>query len=72
VWGLSAGTIGRALWNLGDNVKELAIPADALDRPDYDDDMTATKLLQDTHLIPWLWKVDGYSLIADTEVGTQR
>lgn len=66
VWGLSAGTIGRALWSLGDNVQDLAIPADALDRPDYDDGVTAPRLLQDTHLIPWLWKVDGYSLIADT------
>ncbi len=66
VWGLSAGTIGRALWNLGGNIQDLAIPADALDRPDYDDGVTAPKLLQDAHLIPGLWKIDGYSLIADT------
>ena len=66
VWGLSTGTIGRALWNLGNNVKKLAIPANALDRTDFDDGVTATKLLQDAHLIPGLWKIDGYSLIADT------
>lgn len=66
VWGLSAGVIGRALWNLGGNIKDLAIPADALDRLDYDDGVTATALLQDTHLIPGVWKIDGYSLIADT------
>lgn len=66
VWGLSAGIIGRALWNLGDNVKDLAIPAHALDRPNFDDGVTATKLMQDTHLIPGLWKVDGYDSIAET------
>ena len=66
VWGLSAGTVGRALWSLGENVKELAIPADAIDRPDFDDGVSATRLLPDTHLIPYLWKVDGYGLIAET------
>lgn len=66
VWGLSAGTVGRALWNLGENVKELAIPADAIDRTDYDDGVRATRLLPDVQIIPWLWKTDGYTLVADT------
>jgi Lecithin:cholesterol acyltransferase len=66
VWGISAGTISSALWSLGDNIKDLAIPANSVDRPDYDDGVTAPRLIPDTHLIPWLWKVDGYSSIADT------
>ncbi|HEX7312950.1 MAG TPA: hypothetical protein VF297_03470 [Pyrinomonadaceae bacterium] len=66
VWGISAGMVGRALLSLGGNIQDLAIPSDAVDRPDFDDGVTATGLLQDTHLIPYLWKVDGYSLIADT------
>jgi len=44
----------------------LAIPAGDIDRLDYDDGVTAPQLLQDVHLIPGLWKVDGYTLIADT------
>ena len=66
VWGLSAGAVARALWSLGDNIQNLAIPADAIGKADYDDGVTASRLLQDTHLIPWLWKVDGYTMIADT------
>lgn len=65
VWGLSAGSVTRALMSLGNNVQDLALPNDA-DRPDFDDGVTAPALLQDTHLIPWLWKVDGYTLVADT------
>jgi hypothetical protein len=65
VWGLSGGSVTRALMSLGNNIQDLALPDDA-DRPDFDDGVTAPRLLQDTHLIPWLWKVDGYTLLADT------
>jgi len=66
VWGLSAGAISRTLWRLGDNINDLAIPIDAIDREDYDDGVTASKLLPDAHIIPWFWKVDGYTLISNT------
>lgn len=66
VWGLSKGTIARALWHFGDNITDLAIPEDQLDRDDYDDSVTATALLPDTHLVPYFWKVDGYSHVART------
>lgn len=66
VWGLSTGAFSNALWNLGANVRELAIPLDKIDDPEYDDGVTAPRLMPDLHLIPWLWKIDGYGLIAKT------
>lgn len=66
VWGLSGGAIARALWHMGRNITDLTIPADQLDRDDYDDGVTAPSLLPDTHLIPYFWKVDGYSFVAST------
>lgn len=66
VWGLSAGAFFNALWNLGANIQELAIPPDAYDAADFDDGITAPRLMPDLHLVPWLWKIDGYGLIAQT------
>lgn len=66
VWGLSGGVFARALWHFGENITDLAIPQDKLDREDYDDGVTATRLLPDTHLVPYFWKVDGYSYVAQT------
>lgn len=66
VWGLSVGAFSNALWNLGANIQELAIPQDQLDNPEYDDGVTATRLIPDTHLVPWFWKIDGYTLIGET------
>jgi hypothetical protein len=66
VWGLSVGAIARTLWHFGDNIKDLAIPENEMDLDDYDDGVSATRLLPDTHLVPYFWKVDGYSLVAKT------
>jgi hypothetical protein len=66
LWGLSKGAAARALWHFGNNISGLAIPTDKLDADDFDDDVTATSLLPDAHLIPYFWKIDGYSLIART------
>lgn len=66
VWGLSKGAIARALWHRGTNITDLAIPPEQLDRDDYDDGVTAPTLLPDTHIIPYFWKVDGYSFVANT------
>jgi hypothetical protein len=66
VWGISAGAVSNALWNLGANVQDLAIPDDQHDNPDYDDGVTATRLIPDAHLIPWFWKIDGYTLVSKT------
>ena len=57
VWDLTAGAIGRALYTLGDSIQDLALSSDA----STGDDVTPIHLLQDVHIIPGLWKIDGYS-----------
>lgn len=57
VWDVSAGAIGRALYTLGDSIQDLALTSDA----STGEGVTATHLLQDLHIIPGLWKIDGYS-----------
>ncbi|UCD57690.1 MAG: lecithin--cholesterol acyltransferase, partial [Candidatus Hydrogenedentota bacterium] len=57
VWDLSTGAIGRALYTLGDSIKDLTLSSDA----STGENVTATHLLEDVHIIPGLWKIDGYS-----------
>jgi hypothetical protein len=66
VWGLSTGTIASAIWSRGGNIADLEIPTDQIDDDTYNDGVVASRLLPDAHLIPWFWKVDGYSLISQT------
>lgn len=57
VWDLTVGAIGRALYTLGESIQDLALSSDA----STGEDVTPTHLLQDVHIIPGLWKIDGYS-----------
>lgn len=57
IWDLTAGAIGRALYTLGDSIKDLELSSDA----STGDDVAPVHLLQDVHIIPGLWKIDGYS-----------
>jgi hypothetical protein len=62
IWGTSTGTIWRAISSGGNSIKSLALTAS--DDPNVDDlgdGITATGLVQDVHIIPGLWKIDGYS-----------
>jgi hypothetical protein len=62
IWGASSGAIWRAISSGGDSIKSLALTAS--DDPNVDDlgdGVTATGLIQDVHIIPGLWKIDGYS-----------
>ena len=62
IWGTSRGAIWRAISSGGDSIKSLALTA--VDDPavdDLGDGVTATGLIQDVHIIPGLWKIDGYS-----------
>ena len=62
VWGTSAGAIFRAVISGGASIKDLAL--DAPDDPSLDDlgdGVTATRLVPDTHIVPGLWKIDGYT-----------
>lgn len=61
VWNVTGGSVLRALLSLGQNVKDLALEEDPPDVDDLGDGVTAPKVMRDIHLIPGLWKIDGYS-----------
>src|SRR5215216_6446171 len=65
VWGLSAGAFASAIWHRGGNILELTIPDNELDRDEYDDGVAAPSLLPDTTVIPWFWKIDGYTRVSE-------
>ena len=62
VWGTAADTIFRAIATNGDSVRGLALgAADDPNIDDLGDGVEATRLIPDVHMIPGLWKIDGYS-----------
>jgi pimeloyl-ACP methyl ester carboxylesterase len=61
VWAPTAGAVVGALLSLGKNVKSLALKEDPPDVDDLGDGVVATRVMPDIHLIPGLWKIDGYS-----------
>lgn len=66
VWGSSAGIIGRALLTLGESLERtLALPQDDPNKDDLGDGIVADSLIPDLHLLPGLWKIDGYTKIAE-------
>jgi pimeloyl-ACP methyl ester carboxylesterase len=67
VWGVAASAIGRMLATGGASMsRDLSLPEDPLDRDDLGDGIVADAVIQDLHLLPGLWKIDGYSKVADT------
>ncbi len=65
-WGLSAGALVRGILTRGDSIKQLELKSDSPTASILDDGVTATGLVQDIHLIPGLWKIEGYTRIRDT------
>jgi pimeloyl-ACP methyl ester carboxylesterase len=61
VWNVTGGSVLRALLSLGQNVKDLALDEDPPEVDDLGDGVVATTVMRDIHLIPGLWKIDGYS-----------
>jgi pimeloyl-ACP methyl ester carboxylesterase len=66
VWAFTKGAAFRALVSLGESVQDLALDGDDPDLDDLGDGVTAARLMPDIHLIPGLWKIDGYGKIAET------
>lgn len=64
VWALSGGALLRGLLTFGDSVHDLELTRDDPVTEDLDG-VTADRLMADVHLIPGLWKIDGYSRLAD-------
>jgi pimeloyl-ACP methyl ester carboxylesterase len=75
VFGLTAGAGFRALFSAGGSIRDLRLsepawePVDSAEGevatvPDLGDGVTADRLAPDAHMVPGLWKVDGYGEIA--------
>jgi len=60
IWNVSGGAIMNALRTLGGSVQDLKLEEDPVDVDDVDG-ITATSVIRDVHLIPGLWKIDGYT-----------
>jgi pimeloyl-ACP methyl ester carboxylesterase len=61
IWGLSSGALWSALTSGGNTIRELTLGEDDPEADDLHDGITATRLIPDLHMIPGLWKIDGYS-----------
>src|SRR5690349_20589300 len=71
VWGFSAGTIVKALFSGAANIRrELALPQDDPEADELGDGIHASGLMPDLHLLPGLWKIDGYTAIVDMLLAT--
>jgi pimeloyl-ACP methyl ester carboxylesterase len=70
VWAPTGGAILNALVSLGKNVKSLALKEDPPDVDDLGDGVVATRVMPDIHLIPGLWKIDGYSKLKSYVIKT--
>lgn len=65
VWAASGGAALAGLLSGGGSLRNLAIDEDSPE-DDLGDGVAATRLMPDVHLIPGLWKIDGYSKIGQT------
>lgn len=63
LWAPSADVLVRALLSLAGSLDGLTLEQDDWRVPDLDDGVLADRLMGEAHLIPGLWKIDGYSAI---------
>lgn len=61
VWAPTPGAALNALLTLGHDIQHLALHDDPADVDDLGDGVVATRVIGDVHLIPGLWKIDGYT-----------
>jgi pimeloyl-ACP methyl ester carboxylesterase len=61
VWAVSPGAALRALVSFGRSITDLELHDDS----NLDDGVTAPKVMPDIHLIPGLWKIDGYGKVSN-------
>jgi pimeloyl-ACP methyl ester carboxylesterase len=66
LWGPSAGSLLGAAVSRGGRLAPLVLREDPVDRDDLGDGVVATRLFPDVHLVPGLWKIDGYSKLSET------
>jgi Lecithin:cholesterol acyltransferase len=61
VWNISGGAFLNALRTLGDSIEDLKLENDSPTDQDIGDGVTATSVIQDVHVLPGIWKIDGYT-----------
>jgi len=66
IWALFPGAMARGVWTLGSSIKDLELDRDSPDEEDLGDGITAPRLIPDLHLVPRLWKIDGYSRLIES------
>lgn len=67
VWGFSASALGSALFSLGGSIrKSLTLHGDDPTLDDLGDGVVADNIVPDLHLLPGLWKIDGYTRIVQS------
>jgi hypothetical protein len=64
VWSSARRTLFRNLLKAGRPVGDLALDPDQFDDSEAGDGVLADSLIPDTHMIPGLWAIDGYSKLA--------
>jgi hypothetical protein len=69
VWALSGSALLAGLKTLGSSVRGLTLSGDAPDADVLGDGVVAERIFPDTHLLPGLWKIDGYSTLVRTITG---
>ena len=60
IWGLSFGSAIRNIFSLGRAFDVLKLP-NGLGHSEPNDGVVATRLMPNIHLLPGLWKIDGYT-----------
>jgi hypothetical protein len=60
LWGLSVEAGLGALYSRGRSIERLRLDEDPSDVDDLGDGIQATRLVPGAHLVPGLWKIDGY------------
>jgi pimeloyl-ACP methyl ester carboxylesterase len=61
LWNISGGAVISALTTLGHSISDLKLKEDPPDVDDLGDGITAPEVIRDVHLIPGIWKIDGYT-----------
>lgn len=64
VWAVSGDAAVEALKSLGGSIKQLELHGDDPELDDLGDGVTAPRVISDIHLIPGLWRIDGYGKVA--------